>query len=882
MGEYGIKIKNIVVGSLLEKNAGVRDIIDMTDAMLCNSLFLDYMKKHGLDIYKDTSTRDVIVLDFKYGTRSYEQEKAHLKKCIKDTEKNDKLTEEEKAQKIQYFNELLVRAEENQDKYIRYNRAEARDKVYTEGVDVTYPTARKNQEPQTIHYKRLFRTPGKAKKGTVDFIREELYNIAKEYLYMGIDLDEYENPLLVEAEAYSSLATSTIIGKIKVNPYDILILDDYDSFTHETIISVEKGEDGHVQAVRRENAKIGNSMFDGQGLIDHNFVHDQFPRTNGFVLLRNHFCKMACFDTNIQGFFRDYAAEHDIDYETWKLIDIFGHEHLAKDVKIICHKSAVKWTKFQNERINYDYWCQRVIEDNDSYFGIVKTAKKSKLGDVQKMSYQHVNCMSEEAMEDIVQCTKDYIYKLKTDDDVFMDYLRRGVNFSNDYDVLLALVEHNKDFIRSSYFKQRRANIIKSYIKMSKTGRIINNGDNMTIVGSPYAELMFAVGENPEDDPTFGQEELAIQCYSERFADGEELCEMRSPFNSQNNMGYLKNHLDWRIKKYFYLGENCIAINMKKTVFEEKNNGSDMDGDSIYVTNQPQIVAHAKKCQIQFPTIKNNIPKDTTQYKNTPLDLSNIDNKLMSSQMGIGLSSNLAQIALSYSYTFPDKKYQDYVCILSVLAQIYIDSSKRAYDIDLNEETKRIQRNLNIKANGYPIFFKPIQKYNNKRNGMGSLNISADKYNESIRCPMNVLYNMDINPTLADYIKSLPMDHFFIKHYDGDTRYNNRKVEKLIEKYSFKLDQHNRKGENDSQEDILLLRNDFDQLIADIKEIKFGKKYIGLMSYLIDRAFVITQNIKNIGGAPISKTHNNRAILLKVLYTLNPEQFLQCFKSDQI
>ena len=129
--------------------------------------------------------------------------------------------------------------------------------------------------------------------------------------------------------------------------------------------------------------------------------------------------------------------------------------------------------------------------------------------------------------------------------------------------------------------------------------------------------------------------------------------------------------------------------------------------------------------------------------------------------MGIGLSSNLAQIALSYSYTFPDKKYQDYVSILSVLAQIYIDSSKRAYDIDLNEETKRIQRDLNIKANGYPIFFKPIQKYNNKRNGMGSLNISADKYNGSIRCPMNILYNMDINPTLADYVKPILMEHFY-------------------------------------------------------------------------------------------------------------------------
>ena len=86
----------------------------------------------------------------------------------------------------------------------------------------------------------------------------------------------------------------------------------------------------------------------------------------------------------------------------------------------------------------------------------------------------------------------------------------------------IGLVKHNKDFVRSSYFRQRRSNIIKSYVKMSKTGRIINNGDNMTIVGSPYAELMFAVGENPEDfDPNFEQEDLAIQCYSERFEDGE-------------------------------------------------------------------------------------------------------------------------------------------------------------------------------------------------------------------------------------------------------------------------------------------------------------------------------------------------------------------------
>lgn len=306
-----------------------------------------------------------------------------------------------------------------------------------------------------------------------------------------------------------------------------------------------------------------------------------------------------------------------------------------------------------------------------------------------------------------------------------------------------------------------------------------------------------------------------------------------------------------------------------------------MDGDTIYVTNQPAIVSHAKNCQIQFPTIKNNIPKDTTQYKNTALDLSYIDNKLMSSQMGIGLSSNLAQIALSYSYTFPDKKYQDYVSILSVLAQIYIDSSKRAYDIDLNEETKRIQRDLNIKNNGYPVFFKPIQKYNNKRNGMGSLNISADKYNESIRCPMNILYNMELKSKSRKLESTIGIEEFFILHPLEVPRRSSRRIEKMISKYSLKLDSYYQKLEDDSQDTILLLRNDFDELINDIRQLKLGNKYLGLMSYLINRCLYITQRTKDHKNLSVNRTNNNRAILLKTLYTVNPELFLKCFVAQK-
>jgi hypothetical protein len=88
----------------------------------------------------------------------------------------------------------------------------------------------------------------------------------------------------------------------------------------------------------------------------------------------------------------------------------------------------------------------------------------------------------------------------------------------------------------------------------------------------------------------------------------------------------------------------------------------------LYVTNQKEIAEYAKYCYKEYPTIENNIPKDKNKYNNTLDDFALLDNKLAHSQLGIGESSNLAQIALSYSHNFKDKKYLDAVCILSVLA----------------------------------------------------------------------------------------------------------------------------------------------------------------------------------------------------------------------
>ena len=97
-------------------------------------------------------------------------------------------------------------------------------------------------------------------------------------------------------------------------------------------------------------------------------------------------------------------------------------------------------------------------------------------------------------------------------------------------------------------------------------------------------------------------------------------------------------------------------------------------------------------------------------------DYAAIDNKLAESQTDIGESSNLAQIAQTYDYNFEDPKYSDYVCILSVLAQVAIDNAKRRFDIELTDEIKRIKNDMDIEKNKYPSFWRIIKHGFKKKN----------------------------------------------------------------------------------------------------------------------------------------------------------------------
>lgn len=853
MSDYGLRIKNIEASTLFEMNNGVRDHFEYKNSMFTNSLFHDFLITNGMEIMNGKSTKDLICLEFNYASRSYEEEIDHLKKLLKKCDQND-------SAKIQRIHELSIDAEKKEKSYHKKTKEELRTLFYNQGVDVTYISKDANgdtKKSETLHYKMLYRSTGKAKKGSCMFIADRLYETAKDYLSFGIRLPETNAPI-VEMSAYAPLVSSTIIDRVQIKPENILILKDVESFFQTNIISVETDENQECIAKKIPGYKSKNTLFDGQALIDQSI----FPNWgNGYLLLRHHFCKMACFCSNIQLFFRDYFGDA---YETATVTDLFGQIHNAKDIVLITTDDSMKWLKFG---VSYEHWCNKVHENN-CMFGIIKTAYKSKLNDVQKMSYQMINSLNLEIMPAVAQKSVAYIEKLKTDDAVFLEYLDKNKNFSNDYEVLIALVNQNSMFLQSEYFRCRKKKIIEGYTMRLRNGEPIQNADNLVIVGSPYAMLLHAVGEDVQKDDTFSEETDSIQCFTERFSFDTHLACFRSPFNSKNNMGYLHNVYSEKLERYFRFGEQMIAVNLIHTDFQDRNNGSDQDSDSIYTTDQSDIAAYANYCYHTYPTIVNNIAKEKNNYDCSMDAYARLDNTLAQASRAIGESSNLAQLALTYTYNNIDNdKYNDYVCILSVLAQVAIDNAKRRFAVDITKEINRLKQDMNVGDIGYPVFWKVISKDFNKQ-----------RINTGLVCPMNYLYELKLKKFRSSK-ETLPMSYFFQMPKVSENRRKCQKVEEIIQRYSLALYQYNTKS-NDDNDTYLLLRDDFNAMIDEIRRVYLSNNYIGLMVWLLEQTFPAGQTAAPKTCTELSTVGHNKSLLLKTLYDVNSSTFLKCFSGN--
>lgn len=305
-----------------------------------------------------------------------------------------------------------------------------------------------------------------------------------------------------------------------------------------------------------------------------------------------------------------------------------------------------------------------------------------------------------------------------------------------------------------------------------------------------------------------------------------------------------------------------------------------------------------KRCVDNYPTIVNELKESGITYNNTKADYAKMDSTFAKSQMGIGESSNIAQLAITYAWTEinsvrPDGDrilaLEEVSTIMAVIAQVLIDSCKRLYEVDGMAEVKRIAKlpcmqmvepdpfdPEHICRKDFPEFFNyvrtvPVMKYGKPR---PTNDIRCDqarirsRVNYRLICPMNIVcHALDEVPD-APRTDTEDIKDYFIK-IPG--RVNNRQVSKIalladeLRKYIFV------NVDNDIYTN--LVRERINDIVDRLQRMKIQN--VATINRLIEIALKISDGRTTRYNT--EEVRQNGRLILMLLYKANPKKFLQSF-----
>lgn len=590
---------------------------------------------------------------------------------------------------------------------------ELRKDLYKNGFTI------KNWKGEDVHYVVYKRSSAKARTGECWFIRKELTKTMIPWSRLGINFENQEEVDIPSLSAYESLVSSSIKGTIKINPKNILLIDDVESvFKQEAIKVVKdtiKGKD-FLKTVEDEDAKIKNSLWDGQSLLDEQY----FTNGKSMALLRQHFFKSAVFNTNIIQFMKDQFGEK---YETATIKDMLGNNVKVKNIHMITTPSSLKVFKFakfigtNNEM--YDYW-KNLVKTDKFVFGVCKNEATTKLGSLngiplQQMSYQMINSLDldSERIQELCKFEVNYINNLKEDNNAFINHLRDNATITNAHNMIADLYEHNNKFAKTKLFNNYKIEEIDKYNQHIKKGKIRIVGDYMVLCGNPLEMLFRSI--NKFDIKDIESHSLkGNQVYTKLFNDTVELACFRNPHTSSNNLLYSVNKHNDLIDTYFNFTNNVIAVNAINHPIQDILSGCDYDSDTVLCTNDDIIVKAAKDNDAKV--CLNGVDAESNSYILTNENKAIVDKKIASDT--IGRIVNVGQLAQSIMYDAKARgktkvydKMKEVVEIISVASTISIDLAKRTYDIKIDKELERldniVKSTLRVDKDGnklYPVF----------------------------------------------------------------------------------------------------------------------------------------------------------------------------------
>ncbi|APH23937.1 TPA: hypothetical protein ACXDAY_002945 [Clostridium botulinum] len=827
--------------------------------------------------YNKTLTNDIINVKFNKKVRSNTEVINILNKKIRQNKVQD-------VEGTKRFIEELKSKTEWQE----IKNDDLRQKLYKAGFKLEfYKKDKKTKEyvlDETIKYVVYKRSSSKSRTGQVLFIKEELKEKMIKWARMGLEFENRSDIDYPSLLSYESLVSSSLEDTVKIPVENILLIDDVKSIFPVDVNVVEKDKKGLLVSRPQDDYKMENDIFDGEGLLDSQyFVSGREDK--GMMLLRQHMFKCCVFNTNIQQFLKDNCPT-DVDYNTWKLENMFGETILAKDIHLITTPNSLKALKFSkikdSKQEMWEQW-ENIVKKEGNIFGICKSEKESKRGyDIEgniinQTSYQMLNSMpiSSTDMEKLSQFELDYIEKLKNNDDTYIEFLEKNANDMNCNEMLVDLCKKNNEITHTKLFKDKRKKDIHNYIKHVKKGKIRLQGDYCTIIQNGKELLYHAIGKLPVSDGILDckewEKEMILkdnEVYTTLHDFNEEYVGFRNPHTSPSNVLIVQNTDSDFVEKYFNLTDNIIYTNAINFEINRILSGQDVDSDSIVLFNSDVLLENAKECYKKYRVCINNVDTDLNKYKVTNTDMAKIDNILANSQRFIGEVVNLGQLYMSTYYDCINKGETDKnklstliqgVDICTILSEISIDSAKRMYEIDIEQQIKELSKCKYLYENK-PNFFKYVSQNKNIKNKVQKYETSMDHLQEIL----NNIEDAEERPTidLLKFINNFDKKKVKWRQVTGITESINHMMNNI--KYIETFMRSN--TEDEKKEKYIAQDNTKNEHMQQIKRYKIKTETI----------YVIIQEVLHDRIECKYKTD-----LLNILYNLDKEKFLEVFKKQK-
>jgi hypothetical protein len=660
---------------------------------------------------------------------SIEKVKKSLDKVTKVKQKNKLETKMEHLNaELESLINLKMELEANEEKcdpiWENVRLDDLRHKLYTNGFDLEIYD-KKKKGYVNAHFVFYKRSTAKSRTGQAWFIREDLHKEMSEWSNMRLDFDK-DNVDLAGLMAYESLVSSTIIDKVTIDPDSILLIDKVTSSFSDKKVNIIGLKDNMLNSTP-DYHPIENELFDGAALLDSScFVRDFKDR--GFIQLRESFFKCAAFNTDLEGFFKDYYGD---EYDTATVNDMFGNQVEVSKIKMVINPSDIKCLKFNyaigSKEDMWNHWRDFIRTENNSEFGVCKYEKMTKRTDkddldkgikCQQLSYQMVNSLPSnyKQISELAEFEVDYIGKLKNNPDKFMQYLERTKNNMNANEMFIDIYKVNKGIVETQIYRNFKKETIRKYREHLQSGKIRVSGDYTVMGGNLVEYLLASVGKvkgDLKESLVFKENEI----FTTLLPAGD-VVGFRNPHVSPANLISLVNiRPDLESKheneyhkyfKYFKMTDNVAIVNGCHSLLNDILNGCDFDGDTVLLSDSAVLQSIIKKTNNKYLAPVNNIPlkEDNTgiNYRLNNESKSQVDSKLSLSQRRIGAITNLGQQACSIMWNEVHKqnpnqqKVKDLLEIvnsLAVCSGLAIDGAKREYSLDLDKQIRHFRKVLN-------------------------------------------------------------------------------------------------------------------------------------------------------------------------------------------